>query len=203
MGWLFQSYPVDDPVACLTQKYNKPPHHEVLDGSRVGNTVYLAIRCRDTSVSKPFVIAGVFLISNTKKDGFGYKEQSECMGPNQFDCPQRIMRLLSPIREVPDPSYAAEWRAEVARWHEQQRSMRAKRKAIRGSLTLGAVITLAEPVRFRGGFSAARFRIAYFSCKRPVFEALEGPGFYCRLPLLSLAGATIEPSDVAAGREGG
>jgi hypothetical protein len=202
MGWLFQSYPVADPVAYLTQEYNKPPRHEVLDGSRVGNTVYLAIRCQDAKADKPFVIAGVFLISNTKKDGFGYKEQTECMGPNQCDCPKRIMRLLSPINAIPDPSYAAEWRANVARRHEQQRSVRAKRKSIRKSLTLGAVITLAEPVRFRGGFSATRFRIAYFSCKRPVFQALEGAGFYCRLTLLSLAGATIEPADAAAGREG-
>ena len=38
----------------------------------------------------------------------------ESMGPCEVNCPGRIMRLLSPIEDIPDPGYAADWRARVA-----------------------------------------------------------------------------------------
>jgi hypothetical protein len=54
------------------------------------------------------VLAAVVLISNTQKHGFGYKDMTETMGPCECACPDRIMRLLSPVTAIPNPSYAAE-----------------------------------------------------------------------------------------------
>ena len=56
---------------------------QALDGARIGNTVYLAVKSTDKNTGRAFVFAGVILISNTKKHGFGYKDMSESMGPCQ------------------------------------------------------------------------------------------------------------------------
>jgi hypothetical protein len=127
MGWLYQNDPVDDPLACIKTKYNYDcdTHTlQTLDGARCGNTVYLAVKSTDKKTGRSFVFAAVILISNTKSHGFGYKDMDESMGPCQCDCPQRIMRLLSPVTDIPNPSYAADWRARVAARKTARRAQR-------------------------------------------------------------------------------
>jgi hypothetical protein len=190
MGWLFQRDPVDDPVAHLMRKFTyEDDTHAVqpLAGARVGNTVYLAVRSTDKSSGRSFVLAGVILISNTKKDGFGYKDQDEVMGPTQYDCPDRIMRLLSPVADLPRAGYAAEWRAKVAARRDEQRQRRERRNSLR----IGSVVTLEAAVRFPGGITASRFCVAQFRRRTPVFEALDRPGFYCCLRSATLTAAAI------------
>jgi hypothetical protein len=190
MGWLIQRDQVDDPVAHLTRKftYENDKHAWLpLDGARAGNTVYLAIKSTDKKTGRSYVLAAVILISNTKKDGFGYKDQDEGMGPHQYDCPLRIMRLLSPIADLPHARYSPEWRAGVAAWHEENRKRRQKRHSLR----VGHLVTLPEAVRFPGGITANRFRVAHFRRRTPIFEALDRPGFYCRLRGATLTAATV------------
>ena len=158
-----------------------------LDGARAGNAVYLAVKSTDKKSGRSFVFAGVILISNTKKDGFGYKGQDEVMGPNEYDCPQRIMRLLSPLAELPRPGHAGEWRAQVAARHDELR----RRRQRRNSLHVGDIVTLPDAVRFSGGINARSFRVAHFRRRTPIFEALDRPGFYCRLRSGTLAAAEI------------
>jgi hypothetical protein len=110
MGWLYQNDPVEDPVAYLIDKYNCDGHTRtwlVLAAARVSNTVYMAIKSTDKASAAAYVFAPVILISNTKKHGFGYKDIYESVGPCQCDCPGRIMRLLTPIADLPNPGYAA------------------------------------------------------------------------------------------------
>jgi hypothetical protein len=116
MGWLYQDEPIDNPLAYLMAEYNYADDWhtmQTLDGARVGNTVYLAVKSTDTKPGRSFVLAAVILISNTKRHGFGYKSMDERMGPCECACPDRIMRLLSPITDLPDAGYAADWRARV------------------------------------------------------------------------------------------
>jgi hypothetical protein len=190
MGWLFQRDPVDNPVAHMMSKFTyeddscrQPP----LDGARASNTVYLAVRSTDKKTGRSFVFAAVILISNTKKDGFGYKDQTEIMGPCQYDCPQRIMRLLSPLAELPRVGYAADWRARVAARHDELRQQRKRRNSLR----IGSTVTLPSAVRFPGGATATAFCVAYFRRKTPIFISLDGPEFYCRLTAATLAAASI------------
>ena len=93
----------------------------MLGAARVANTVYMAIECTEKATGKSFVLAAIILISNTRKHGFGYKDMTETMGPCECACPDRIMRLLSPVADIPNPSYAAEWRARVAAHHKAAR----------------------------------------------------------------------------------
>ena len=165
-----------------------------IDGARTGNAVYLAIRSTDKKTSRSFVFAGVILISNTRKDGFGYKDQDEIMGPNECACPRRIMRLLSPLSDLPRIGYAAEWRDRVEAWHEDQRRRRQQRQSLR----VGSVVTVPHAVRFTGGTTASAFQLAHFRGRTPIFEALDRPGFYCRLRGATLAAATVTfPADHA------
>jgi hypothetical protein len=190
MGWLCQRDPVDHPLTYLMAKYNydcETHTLQTLDGARAGNTVYLAIRSTDKNTGRSFVFAAVIPIRNTKKDGFGYKEQDEGMGPHQYDCPQRIMRLLSPIADLPHARYTADWRAGVAAWNDENR----KRQQRRNSLRVGHIVTLPDAVRFSDGITARSFRVAHFRRRTPIFEALDRPGFYCRLRSASLAAASI------------
>jgi hypothetical protein len=190
MGWLFQRDPVDDPVAHLTRKFTYADDtydQQPLDGARAGNTVYLAIRSTEKATGRSFIFAAVILISNTRKHGFGYKDQTETMGPHQYDCPERIMRLLSPIADLPRAGYAADWRAAVAARHAEKR----RRRQLRNSLGVGSTVTLQTAVRFPGGAAATAFSVAYFRRQTPIFISLDGPEFYCRLTAATLAAATI------------
>ena len=199
MGWLYRDEPIDDPLAYLKAKYNydcETHTLQTLDGARVRNTVYLAVRSTEKKTGRSFVFAAVILISNTKKSGFGYKDQDEAMGPCQCDCPLRIIRLLSPIADLPHAGYTAEWRARVAAYHDQQRQRRQRRK----SLSVGSIVTLPAATRFSGGIAASSFRVAYFRRRTPIFEALDRPGFYCRLRGATLAIASIAEPPVCAFR---
>jgi hypothetical protein len=82
MGWLYQRDAIDNPLAYLTARYNydcETHTLQTLDGARVGNAVYLAVRSTVKKTGCSFVFAAVILISNTKKHGFGYKDMTEAM----------------------------------------------------------------------------------------------------------------------------
>ena len=204
MGWLFKHDPIDNPVAYLTNQFTHDGESRasrVLGAARVANTVYMAVKVTEKATGRSYVFAAVILISNTRKNGFGYKDMDETMGPCACACPDRIMRLLSPVEDIPNPSYAAAWRARVATHKTANAEVRAKRK----TLQPGSIVTLECAVTFRDGTTASTFRMRFVRRKTPVFEPIDRPGFWCRLPAASLAAATITPPDapLIAAQEGG
>ena len=77
MGWLYKHDPIDDPVAYLTDQYNHDGEHRtyrVLAAARVANAVYMAVKITEKTTGNTYVLAAVILISNTRKNGFGYKD---------------------------------------------------------------------------------------------------------------------------------
>src|ERR1700721_526821 len=106
----------------------------------------------------------------------------------------RIMRLLSPIEDIPSPSYAAEWRARVAARKTADAVLRTKRKQLRP----GSIVTLEREVSFRDGTKAIAFRMRFLRRKTPVFEPVGRPGFLCRLSASSIASAAITQADATA-----
>ena len=194
MGWLYKHDPIDDPVAYLTDQYNYDGERRtqrVLGAARVGNTVYMAVKTTEKATGSFYVFAAVILISNTRKHGFGCKDMDECMGPCECTCPDRIMRLLSPIEDIPNPSYAAEWRARVAAHKKAAAELRTKRASLRP----GSIVTLEREVSFRDGTKATAFRMRFVRGKTPVFEPVDRPGFLCRLPAARIAAATITQAE--------
>ena len=77
----------------------------------------------------------------------------ETVGPCQCDCPDRIMRLLTPIDDLPNPGYAADWRARV----EARKNAKRQQPQRRQSLRVGSIVTLRTAATFRGGIPRAGF----------------------------------------------
>lgn len=83
----------------------------------VGSTVYLAVERTEKATGKKVVYAEVCL---TRMDR-GYmmvKAMSDTMGPGYYDCPKRILDLLTPT----DSEWANEWRRMCAEHRGKSRA---------------------------------------------------------------------------------
>ena len=127
---------------------------EILDGAVVERkTAYLA--CRITREHQaPYVFAAVCFLEYRPKDdfNFGYRDMDESSGPHAFDCPERILKLLTNLPEHSE--HSRNWRA--ACWANLEKRKSAPR------LTRGVRIKTAKPVEFRGGVSES-----FFTCEDP------------------------------------
>ena len=188
MGWTGLNHEIDDPIAFFKSEW-KSDTCEVLDGARVGSTVYLAVQRRPEG-APPYVFAVVCLTSN--RGGFCYKDMDEAMGPYECDCPDRIMRLLSPIEALgPDAAgYAQDWRNRVA-GRKLERKAQGEKMA---RLQVGATVTLPGDVTFstrEGKITAREFRVTFKAGRDYVLEPVNRPGFRCKLTRATFANATI------------
>ena len=166
----------------------------MLAAAAVGGTVYAAIRNRNEAEGTDYVFCAVILFKNSKRDGFGYKDMCESMGPYEVDCPDPIMRLLSPVEQIPSPGYSADWRLRVAAAKDRRRAT----KRMTAQLKPGVTIRLAHEMTFaKSGVVATDFQLRYFRKRTPVFEPVGVPGFFCRLHRQTLATATIVPPPTA------
>jgi len=94
---------------------NETRSHEILDCAVVGwNTAYLAVKNTDKITGESSVSAFVCLIRHDRHSrcNFWYKDMSEEEGPNKRDCPERILKLLTPIDESKYFGYAKKWRMD-------------------------------------------------------------------------------------------
>ncbi len=194
MGWLFHNDMLQSqtPAEYIAEQYSRETdvyRVNVLATATVGGTIYAAIRNEIKGACAAYVFCGVFLFKNNKKDGFGYKSMDEAMGPCEVDCPDRIMRLLSPVEDIPNPGYAAEWRANVTA--AKRRRLAARKQA--ASFRQGDRIRLRHPAQFgKTGISADAFTFIEYRKRTPVFAPLSHPHFLCRLSRATLATAVIE-----------
>jgi len=99
-------------------------------------TAYLAVRL-DYADKPSQVVAFVYLLQFPRGErgrpgGFGYKDLDESMGPCEDNCPERILKRLSPLPDAPaegrDPyEYARAWRARCWANVEARREARDKK----------------------------------------------------------------------------
>jgi hypothetical protein len=93
---------------CLT--WDSPTHdYRVLDGGvKNFRTYYGAVEKTDRSTGERQVFAVIFMLQFYKNDyhNFGYKDMDESVGPYQAECPERILKLLTPTTS----QYAQQWR---------------------------------------------------------------------------------------------
>jgi hypothetical protein len=199
MGWLFQHEPLrhETPAEYITRQFTHESDTQattVLATATVGQVIYGAVRVHAKAANTTIVLGMVVLFKNNARDGFGYKDMDETMGPVECDCPERIMRLLTPIEELPGPGYAADWRKRVAERHAAQRQTREKSQ----QLHPGAVLRFPAPLQLNNGHSSSAFRVTgRYKCSWR-FEPVDRPGMRCRLTRRAIANATIETSDANA-----
>ena len=121
---------------------------KVLDCATVNRTTaYLAVE-----IIKPIegrrVIAVVCLIRYSRDYyNFTYKDMDEGMGPFYYDCPERILNLLTRT----DSESALKWRAQC-------RENLAKNKN-RITLHVGYILHFEKPIKFTNGQELSYFRV--------------------------------------------
>lgn len=82
--------------------------YSVLKSCAIGSKVYLAVEKFSKQDNKKDVFAVVALTHIDMKDYFNFSEKimDETVGPNYYECPKSILKLLTPI----DSEWANEWR---------------------------------------------------------------------------------------------
>jgi hypothetical protein len=104
----------------------------------VGSTVYVAVK-REKPTGENYVYAEVILTSVKSDDYFNfcYKDMDETCGPFECDCPNSILKLLSPT----DNQNAIDWRR---RCHErnEEKKVKVKDPDSLNNLPLGSVIEM-------------------------------------------------------------
>lgn len=100
---------------------------EVLKSSMVGTVYYSAIKWTDKEKGTSEVFAMVCKTRTAILEylNFGYKDMTEDMGPYCYDCPQSILKLLTPT----DDQYSNDWRKAC---QENAERKKALRKAMSG-----------------------------------------------------------------------
>jgi hypothetical protein len=146
MGWT--SFPMHRPVKEWFKDEWSGDIYEVIDSALVKrNTLYGAVKKKDTGE----IFCAIFLIRWSRNYyNFCYKDMTEHSGSYQYDCPKKIMKLLTPLNDENDPNgWAREWRKKVEEyWNKRDILKKNKDK----------IIKTKEPVNFTNGCDYQYFR---------------------------------------------
>lgn len=159
MGWTYThrgSTPVKDFLTDQVNCENEHGRWVLLDIAIVKmRTAYMAVEIirrdkvtRQLDMATRKVVAFVFLLDYRQADpdyDIGYKDMDESVGPYESECPDRILKLLTPT----DHEYAVQWRQRC--WDNI-----ARKKSFR--LVKDAVIE-TRPIFFQDGRARSRFRV--------------------------------------------
>jgi len=149
MGWTFTHRESGtSTLAFFNQEWSSVT---ILDIASRGAEVYMAVRGRDDLV---FGVAIETAWRHRDYHNFGYKDHEEGMGPYLYNCPARILDLLSPVESL----YTGDPAMWAARWRDECRKRIASRKA-KPKLKAGMTIRLAEPLRFKDGRTLQAFYV--------------------------------------------
>lgn len=145
MGWT--SFPMHKPVKeWFKEEWGND--YEVVDSALVNrSTLYGAIKKKSTGL----IFCAVFLIRWSRSEyNFSYKDMSEFSGPSVINCPQRIIKLLSPLNDENDPNgWAREWRKKVEDFHQKRNTIKKSKDKI---------FKTTSPVNFTNGCSYQYFK---------------------------------------------
>lgn len=118
MGWTyyrasyFKNGKIDRKAECDAEFTGE--NYEVVKSRLVGSTWYAAIKDKRTDE-----VWGLVCLTSVDGWDFGYKDMFEDMGPFCYDCPESILKLLSPT----DNEYANEWRTKCRERAEQKKRL--------------------------------------------------------------------------------
>lgn len=161
----------------------------VLDSAVVGMRTYYAAAEVTVNGEGREVIAIVCLVHWNPRDArgehFGFKDMDETMGPCEDDCPERILKLLTPT----DNETALQWRRRCL----ANLRLRAR------PMTEGMRIRFANPIAFTDGYSGTEFVVAKRG-RQIVFRSPDGGGPYRISNIRKLAWQPVPMTQVHATR---
>ncbi len=143
MGWTYVHKPSHQKASDFLREHfsgeGEKTTFKVLDVAIKNlRTAYMAVEVVEKTSGNREVFAMVCLLHYTKGfNNFGYKDMEESMGPYERECPERILKLLTPT----DNQHAQEWRKDC--WEH----IRQSRKKFRE----GDVLKFGNPITFRDG----------------------------------------------------
>lgn len=102
-------------------------HYQVLSSSLISNVYYAAVKhnldSNTGSYHKGDIFGLVVLIQMHHQNGDSelcYKDMDETMMPYCFDCPQKILKQLTPTGN----KYAKQWRSLCEQWQQRKKILR-------------------------------------------------------------------------------
>ena len=118
MGWISTYKPKGEPIldffarkGVFTWSEDCPNTYRVLDSALVNmRTFYAAIEQVNKETGRRIVWAAIVLVRHYPKDpchNISWKDMDEGCGSYETNCPERILKLLTPT----DNEYALDWRA--------------------------------------------------------------------------------------------
>src|SRR6185312_12976522 len=122
-------------------------HGRILACATIGNVFYAAVENGPEAAYKPGETWALVVKMIRTRDYFNltYKDMSEQEGPCYYDCPDKILNLLSPTGH----EYASEWRQECRD--------RNARKARARKVKAGTVVRFSRPFEFTDGHKGSEF----------------------------------------------
>src|ERR1035441_7344560 len=144
MGWT--SFKLNEPVKQWFINGFGSDKARVLDVAIVKrNTLYAAVR----NVQNNEVICFVYLLRwSMEYYNFSYKDMTEFCGPCENECPERILKLLTPLTGENDSD---EW---ARNWRKRCYSLIEKRKTLKGN----CIIETDKAIRFNNGDEFQHFK---------------------------------------------
>lgn len=172
MGWMYVYKPKTMSIReFFEERFNYSEENgrygKILDCAVVNlRTAYIAYEIGDAQGKREVIAIVCALDYNPKSDcNFGYKDMDETMGPYLYDCPERILKLLTPT----DHEYAKKWREKC--WEN------IRKRKDRPMLKKDAVIEFSSPIHFRGGWKESVFTV--IDPRRLIFRSRGGT--MCRI----------------------
>lgn len=144
MGWTFTHKDRDTTVRQFFEKEFHDPTIKILDVATVGfRECYIAME------RKGEVFALVCLLDYRPDDyyNFGYKDMDETMAPYYYNCPERILKILTSTTNED----AITWRGKC--WS------RIEKNKARPKLKHGDIIKFANPITFVSGTTKDTFKV--------------------------------------------
>lgn len=149
---------------------------KVLRSALVGMRVYYAaIEHIRNETNERIVFAAVCLVRYNPRDRegyiFGYKDMDETVGPNESDCPEAILDLLTPTEYPCAQAWRARCRENLAARHAL---------ASKPSPRPGQTIVFDRPLSFSNGCKLDRFEVVANprSHRTVLFRAADIGGLY-------------------------
>ena len=139
MGWSSTGrYCMKDVKEMITNEYKG----RVVKMSSVGKVIYAAIKTKDEKE-----IFGYVGLTSTQNNEFYLKDLDETCGPLESNCPETILKLLTPTRN----KYAIEWRERCKKTLEKEKQAK--------KIQVNAIIKFEKEVEFCNGKQGSIFTL--------------------------------------------